>query len=293
MRIGTSTPVAYTSVTEDITTNVHIDWNLSCWGDSDGYCTQSQVDSTYPTSRNLSNILASMIEVVRWSGSIAINGHGVIEGYLGVPPWNSSSCTGQSFGQANGYDRFCVQTATSNGAVAHEMGHLVMKRLLNNGSGSLANGSACGSWSGFSEEKCAVSEGWAEFYYGATYWQPNAPAPYLPGNFLFEGDTSAGNGGSVLQCVSNGTNPDNRRGNAARWFWDLFDSTTIDDGGQDNANYSISQIRSTWDSFVPGTANRQAQESDDNGRNARDFTYYMGGAVSERDWNCLAAQDNL
>ena len=114
-------------------------------------------------------------------------------------------------------------------------------------------------------------------------------------------DTTMGNGGLSMGCVNHNNSPERSRGNAARFFWDLYDSTANGSNDLYNiSNESVISIASLWDDFEIGEDNRENDEEFppnhddgcDDGRNWWDFCYYDG---SDEYWyylgdNCLDAQ---
>lgn len=303
--VSLSTPitveVATTDWVEDIGRDTWINWNVTCYASylGDRKCdSESEADDDFPLTQALANVAISAEDTLVQNGSVEYNYHfDALEAFWPNDPWGGCD---DSAGHATGWDTFCVANNVddNNHVTAHEIGHLVMKRLLDDGSGSLGEGSCRNywDWNDLEFQKCTVTEGWADFYAGAAYWEPDSSSPWVDfdGQEL-EGDTESANGGSAEACVSIGDTPHARVGNVARWFWDLYDTTTVGTGetsNNDNASYSMETIKIQWDDFPRGTDNREARESDDNGRNARDLTYYAGGFVSERDLNCLSGQSD-
>jgi hypothetical protein len=145
-------------------------------------------------------------------------------------------------------------------------------------------------FSGSDPEKCVTAEAFAHFASAATWWTQGATSP------LYRGERLEGNypGDTGDACVSIAATPHRRRGNAARYFWDLYDSTTVgtDDAAEDDEIRSYADIANVWTSFPNGTGDRQKQESGAHGRNVKDFGAYTPWATEvERDHNCLGAQE--
>lgn len=270
-----------------------LDWNISC----PRSVYQSSCYYVSAPEESFAAILMSAVDVdylIIDDGDFHRNGHsGKITLYYPDDP--GSACDGddtRSF-DCNG---ICIEDASAlnNHAVYHEIGHALMKRTLNYC--DYLGGPSCDShsWSTWEDEKCATSEGWANFVALATqYWPSESQAWVFSVGWNAEGSTTSGNS-SASRCVSLLTNPHRREGNVARFFWDLYDTTSVFDttgGYTDDAAWSFHSILVTWDYFPAGTANRKNNESDDNGRNAYDYTYYAPSAQGEMHVNCLENQD--
>ena len=174
--------------------------------------------------------------------------------------------------------------------IAHEVGHLVMKRHLNHsGHVSWCNGNQL--WSGSSGKRCATSEGWADFFATAIYWTPAAVDPWvLVSTNPMEGKTYKGNYG-YQDCVSQHNSPNKAIGNVARAFWDMYDTTSVDEGLVDVSSVSLSDLIETWDEFPSSVSegcsspdclgNRENNEGwadplvEWDGRNLWDYDYHF------------------
>lgn len=259
-----------------------------------------------------------MNDVDKYVGSYSLNGHtNTITVYYPNKPGDNDcdSHDGWSYGDE---DCVCVKDSKRSRVLAHELGHILFYRLLfgpddedyDCGLGH------CGSTVGYgwdqyaANEKCVTSEAWATFIAGVTYYDDDAGYPYYIDSTdeNMEGDTIAGNT-SAKACVQNKTTPINFktphlcRGNAVRYFWDLYDSTTTGDDGNDDDNLTLLQMKNIWLEFDDGTYNHRDcedktySEDDDNGRNVYDYMYYeteisaILDTSDEMTQNCLNDQD--
>ena len=270
-----------------------LNFNLSCPTDTDGNCAQGVA-----TLRPYANLLATMAEVRdrtrSWWGIGETNGgQDALQVYYPDHPIEACPSSG---GRTYDEDEICV--ANYNGWVLpHEIGHALHLRLLDGVTGTLANCGSSWSWNSQEGDQCATSEGWADFVANANNWYYWATAPNHVNDSQkeIEGYTANINSGSA-RCISISSDPESRPGNVTRFFWDLFDSTTIGDDGYDAGpgsgnNVSFYTISQNWASFPAGTGNRQASEAGPDGRNVNDFVYYMSAASGERYQNCLSGQE--
>lgn len=244
---------------------------------------------------SFANIVQTLSFVRNNFGSLDSELHsgGIIAYYPNDPDNHCEDFAGYTFG----YNEFCMSNGfgSSNHIVGHEMGHIVHRRFMN-----AATSGGCPAsydWSDSVGQKCATSEGWADFVSLSSHWAPNSSAPFYRSPFrLAEGDIELGNGGYSYPCVSYDSLPYSRRGNVVRFFWDLYDSTSngSSDSANDDNNRFTSTIRNIWLEFPSGTSNHQASESGTNGRNVKDYVYYdyPYDFYSEEISNCLGDQDN-
>ncbi len=87
-----------------------------------------------------------------------------------------------------------------------------------------------------------------------------------------------------------GDSPEVWEANAARFFWDLYDTTTIfdyDGTYTDNNLDSFHNLLIEWDDFPAGTGDGDRAQSGLDGRNAWDFRKYYPNSFSEIYVNCL------
>ncbi len=285
----------------DLTKN----YNITCPYDSlnnvQGLCdSQAEVLNYYDAHNRLASILMSMRDVYTRIGSYQVNGNTTtVTVYHPDKPGGTQCGSGHS-GFTYNRTQVCIGDThwDENMVLAHELGHVLMRRLLFAPSDTQCNLSECTGpygWSTSVNEKCVISEGWADFISGATYFSDYAASPYYFNSTQnLEGDTTKGNSGS-LACVSNNASPERCRGNAARFFWDMYDSTTEGDDGNDVHNLTISRIKDIWMLFMAGTSNLRECEEDDDGRNAIDFySYALVSSINimnEIEQNCLESQD--
>lgn len=293
------------------------DFSITCWDDTknsyDGHCDdQLDVDANFYPEEAYSNILRVLVDVGEevTSTALTLNGHG-----NGFNAHWACDITGSI-----GYDKICIANGVqlnNHSATGHEVGHSVHSRAIDHG-GGLTGGTSCSNghtWNSWEDEKCATAEGWAHFFAAALYWEQSAADPWWANSGLeLEGDTLKGNQ-YPDKCASYHTNPitaHKREANVARFFWDLYDSTTEDEsatgscggvctqgcgGGFDNNSVSLSDLIIDWDDFPDGTDNGDNREknsdgsTDVDGRNARDFQSHKQWACSELYLNCLGPQD--
>jgi hypothetical protein len=270
-----------------------INKSATCWDEvrntAQGRCdNSSDVFIYFPTHEDYGNLVASLEAT-----EVRINPPAQI---AYVPDSPDGYCGGDVVGAALG-DHFCVSEGANNHSVSHEMGHNLHMANLGIGWEDLEGGGACVGGQGFwaatdTAEKCVTAEGYAHFVGGAVWWNPNAVGPEYRGAEL-EGNTDEGNGGVSQSCVSTATTPHRRRGNAARFFWDLYDSTTVgtSDSTNDTETHSFTDIDAVWTEFDPGTGNREAAESGSHGRNVEDYIFHAPWSLTtERNHNCLGSQ---
>ena len=193
----------------------------------------------------------------------------------------------------------CVATPNSNHRVAHEVGHIVMSRALKINDGPMARVTANSAWTDIDNEKLATSEGFANFFAAAVYWEQGAVDPFYQNSSKpIEGDTTEGNGSTLKSCISRGNEPHRIEGNVARFFWDLYDTTSDANGNLvDDTSMSLVELVDAWEDFKPGELDRQAEEggTDDaglksDGRNAWDYMCRLREGYSELRLNCLGEQ---
>jgi hypothetical protein len=176
---------------------------------------------------------------------------------------NGGACT-ISRGQINVNNT----VALDGTSVAHELGHTLQEQRF--GQDALVDDCAAGGagWSitGTENDSCAVTEGWATFVAGASWYDPNTTnaSPALWGvNFesaSWQNATCSANRGIPLQST--------------KGFWDMADSTNeAGAGGQpaDNQNWFSTWITQGWGQFPNGTADRQNDEASVHGVNMFDF----------------------
>lgn len=286
----------------DISFNTTYNWNITCFDDSvnttNGLCNNAaSVGANFSDAEDHANMLATMHDTFNLVDSTnhTLNGHtNPINGYT-----NHASCSTPSSGTSWDYNSFCVgsDNIPRNHMVAHEIGHLIHRRALNY-SGKLGYCQNGWDWPSHEGERCATAEGWASFFAGAVYFTPSALDPYFDvTDQVLEGDTTSANSGIVSDCVSDLNSPHRRPGNVARFFWDILDSTTENEGSWsgDNSNESLIDIIAVWDDFESGTTNRKNNEDNYNGshgRNAKDYEDYDSSTGIELNHNCLDNQDD-
>ena len=286
--------------------NLQKNYNITCPNDyrnnNQGLCdSQADVNNYFSMQNHFSSILMSMQDVKNRIGSYQDYGYTTeITIYTPDRP-GYSECLGSYNGYTYSSHEVCIDDASGrkNMIIAHELGHVLMIRLLfYPGTRSCSVSSCTGSygWADPVNEKCVVSEGWADFISAATYFGDYADDPFFrDADKNLEGETTCGNT-TLKACVSNDSGaPYERRGNAARYFWDLYDSTAEGDDGNDTHNLTLSQLKNIWYIFNNGTDDLQDCESDDDGRNAWDYyAYGMYYSIDSEDLieqNCLEDQD--
>ena len=177
------------------------------------------------------------------------------------------NCLDDGGNNASGkYDRVCLTTPTNPFRVVHEIGHNVHRRWMAY-EGPLArdaNDKAldCDGWDEDEDPKCATSEGWANFFSSASWFNENMNAPTYVGLDIEDAST--------LQSCEDAPLSE---GHTAQFFWDLWDAGP---GGNDDdaVNMHLTKLRKVWSAFGSGTGNRDNNETGDDGRNAQDFLYW-------------------
>lgn len=303
---GSTSTVIRSSVSVDVNSNYIQNWNLTCPDDTynttSGYCdNRSDVDNYFAAIEPYANLLANMNDLYERMPTPSLyyefNGHtNRIQVEL------TSACGGA--GQTSDVDNICIKPGwdDNNQVLAHEMGHLVHRRVMDYPDTSSLSDGSCGSgtgtWGLAAGEKCAISEGWANFFAAAIYFYQNgSDAYYRSTSNNFEGDTMQFTSGLTMNCVAGNSGLRKRYlGNGGRYFWDLYDSTngetrTYPAGpGSDNATMYLWEIIDIWSNFPDGTSNGQTRESGYDGRNAWDYESYDGSVHSELELNCLDSQ---
>ncbi len=184
-----------------------------------------------------------------------------------------------------GYDKVCLTHPMNPFSAVHEMGHNVHRRWMDY-SGPLAwnaqdEGLDCNGWDDDEDPKCATSEGWANFFASASWFNENMGNPTY-NDFDIE-DVSA-----LKSC----DDAPFSEGHATQFFWDLWDAGPggLDD---DEINVHFNTLRKVWSAFDDGTGNRANNESGDDGRNMQDFIHWYttqygsGGINTVAVANCM------
>jgi hypothetical protein len=301
--------VVYSAIYYNLSSTVQLNWDVTCWTNSfnvncvnDAAARSTASSPSHAIANAASNILQTMQDVDDYFMTIDPP---MIAYYPNDPSSNCTSTIGYSISR----DSFCIGTDLydQNHRVAHEIGHGLEKRLLTPGPDcvSLTHGTCGGhSWNSIEDERCATAEGFADFVGAATHFAHNqTSAWYSDPAWTMEGATTFGNGLNALPCVSNSSASKHKmEGNVARFFWDLYDTTTLDDSGNDNENDPYcGTITAIWSEFTDQNADsdieddREADESSINGRNVFDYSYHASNAYSEdysgeRNQNCLNQQ---
>jgi hypothetical protein len=277
--------------------STQLDFNITCWDNAfngtQGLCDNSAswVTQHFPENEAFANIYASMY-LVKAGGFEA--GTGSQAAYWPDAPTLDRCLGGGSGGAAFANGKFCVTSAFNNHNVGHEMGHIIHSRHLGINVWDL--GGTCTATDDFIEadpsEKCATNEGFANFVGAAANWTRDANFPQYNGRRL-EGNMNGG------KCALSGSTSHRVRGNVARFFWDIYDSTNVgsDDVSMDDEYQSFANIAAVWHAFPDGTLNGYNREPGENGRNVEDYVaralitlpIYL---TVERDHNCLGAQEN-
>lgn len=192
-----------------------------------------------------------------------------------------------------GYDAVCLTTPTNAFRVVHEIGHNVHRRWLVHG-GSLADrddgtDADCSGWDEDEDETCAVSEGWANFFSTASWYDEDAVDATYDTQDIEDPD-------SLESCASEPRS----EGHVSQFFWDLHDG--VDHADEDDpVNLPKATLLKVWSLFPDGADNHQNDEADDddgvnNGRNAQDWYFWYeseygdaGGEVqSLMEQNCTS-----
>ena len=280
-----------------------INLNLSCPQLSGEPC----LDST-AIFQQYTSILATIQDARTFVGDFYFDEFGpefgLIKAYY--PRGPEGQCEDHHGGSTFGFGEFCMGEGhgNSNHVVAHELGHIYHLRLIEN---DIASGidfykdgedGPLWSWDSDEYEKAATNEGWAEFFATVVHWKPDSDRPHKINAWqLMEG----GN------CIHESDGPSGRPGNVARFFWDLYDSTAVDDRIPFDASYAdesislpIAEILDVWRdfsrTFPERFCDRGAIEEGRDGRNVWDYVANASG----REWflkayfnvyrNCLNLQ---
>ncbi len=309
-------------------TNIRYDWTVSCsnyWLYPNTSCNSTDalntvLDSSQTVSNSeataSANVTATQLHVEGKFNS-SIFSSDTTNFYILPNNPSSAACMSHCYDDANGDGNpdgnntalpngqdICVCTPYTNHRVAHEIGHSVMMRALGY-PGSLSTCLNGHSWSQIDQyEKCAVSEGWANFFAAATFFSDtDTSAYYVLAVRNMEGlIDSYYNNGTLKVCMDRDTSPMDVEGNVSRFFWDLYDSTSVDDtfpvttGEGDNLNLSMDQLVDIWREFPSGTDNLEASESGYDGRNIWDYFYHANAGFSINAGgpilsNCLCYQN--
>lgn len=178
------------------------------------------------------------------------------------PFW--SGCQGRTSKSNNSsvrYDGICLTTPNNAYRVVHEIGHNVHRRWLA-GVRNLSDGAECGNWDEDVDQKCAVTEGWANFFSSAAWHKEDDDDPTYDQHDIEDPKTLPG-------CDE----APHSEGHVAQYLWDLYDSRNSA-GEDDRVNHSFKTIRKIWSLFPKGDGNHGAGEDGDDGRNMKDFHYW-------------------
>lgn len=300
----------------DIAANLTKNFNLTCYNSTgNATCANRAEADLYPTHQNFANALATAVDVDVLVTDSLYHTNGFTDPitiYDRSTP--AVTCT-QGGDYSVDCDDICVRPTSMvlNYRVAHEIGHNLHKRNIN----FCGKISQCAGafWTNTGNERCVTAEGFADFVALATHWSPSSTSAAFQGNASqnAEGTTTTLNSGSSLNCASQGNWPWTSEANVARYFWDLYDSTSVGDGwlpgATDNTSLPFSTILSDWDDFpqygllscpigagpccttVGCTADRENQESGTNGRNVWDYDAYTTGNSALVTINCLNNQE--
>ena len=167
--------------------------NLSCREGWQWQCPGP--DGSSEESHRVANIYKTAIDVYNVWGAYKVDEFGPFDIF-----WDSDS--GDSGGTASGLNTVNLEEGyyRQNHGVAHELGHLYMKRAMAHstrlGDPNWVSGH---SWhfTSQSSQTAATSEGWADFFAAATYFEPSARQPY----YSWCGDTC--DDGAPTTCACN------------------------------------------------------------------------------------------
>jgi hypothetical protein len=273
-----------------------LDWSASCLGKFT--CSRQDAgDAANVQTVAWANTLATLVDVERYYGGAAVITSRINAWVAPDAPPDCDGAFGDGNNQARDGKNICISTPESNYRVAHEVGHIVMNRALGVGgrfTSSCPNGSG---WATADNEMCATTEGFANFFAAAIFWEQNSQDPFYQNTAnLLEGRTRQKNGGDLKACISTNNLAHRIEGNAARFFWDLYDATNETGVNVfDDTTVSLRTLVDQWSEFRQGTSERQAEEDnvpldESNGRNAWDYMCRFRDARSELMLNCLAEQ---
>ncbi len=225
----------------------------------------------------------------------AIEGSGDIYLYLGRDEDDEEHCPNWSC--ASGSEVWLADDHLSRFDVpVHEVGHVLRNRemgLTSSGADDDRDGVDGHGWTTLEWDKLTASEGWANYVAAVAWWNPNVGAsePVIAGFDIEEPSPQGGNCHNASQMELQ----------VARGFWDLDDTNQEEEAGvgdgDDYTSFATTALLNFWGAFPAGTANRQKQESDDNGVNVWDYAFNgNGGFTSTQETsfihhNCLTDQD--
>lgn len=285
----------FTGSSSTITKNM----SASCPNDANGVCpSNTDVEDILPTA-GPAHIIGTASEVQLAFGSLLYDDSRYDEINYYWPndtPFSGQDCSATSVTYDN--ETICMKGGDYlyNHTIAHETAHALQMRLI-----GLTSGYDGGCTHSFFQptstgNKCATTEGFADFLPGALYFSPTSDPVHIFNHQLnqnqgrLEQDTTLANT-QARPCAgqdSYNSTKQNMEMNSARFFWDLFDDKQTDDESQVN---TVRQIADIWALFPPGNGDHQATESGGDGRNAKDYAYRdPDNLQSIIEANCLDAQ---
>jgi len=284
---------------ENVRSNRSEEWSITCSGQEFGFqCDRQTALNSYREELAFSNISATMTDAIRYLGTYAFKPIGYIDPLTVYYPDYNGACSNNDSSAVINSDVMCIyqgEDVLADG-VAHELGHIANWRYI-----GVAYNTDCPNYHGWAlptTEKCATSEGWADFYSAVVYFTNSATSPRTQG-WSIEGDTTAGNSGLNFCVATLNTYNYQIEGNVARFLWDEFDTTDLGsiEAGLDTHSYSYSQLRNVWVDFLDNCiSNRCALESDSDGVNLFDYefaamSYGLLGFEDNISINCCEDQD--
>jgi hypothetical protein len=193
--------------------------------------------------------------------------------------------------------------ATNGSTLSHEFGHVWQEvefgqdTLVDDCSANGAGWSLVAALEQFENQSCATTEGFASYVAALLWYDPNGTtSPVAPLVWAQDLETAT---------LRDSDCEDNRwlAKQVAKAFWDLDDLTNelgVGEalGNDDLTGQTTASMVDVWDLFPNGTANRQDEESDINGVNARDYKSNATYSDASSQWesfglhNCLQDQDD-
>lgn len=246
--------------------------NISCPDDYHHYC----ASPTNLSAHESANVYATGADVGNFAGHYS--GHTNATLFNIVFPHPNAN-------QADGYDRVLTRDDLwgHNHRIAHEYGHLYMKRAIGINAGcpsayTISPPQGPHHWDYATDdtaksETLATSEGQANFFAIATYFHPYASEPYYrwcdglsgcqDGDTYTSADLARAEGltqkhyqvgASGLSVCAGGNTSSSQpihqnEGNATRFFWDIYDTTTLNDNGQDSLSLDLDEMLEIWEAF--------------------------------------------
>ncbi len=183
----------------------------------------------------------------------------------------SRECDLSTNNHSSGFQRICITHGTNgkNGTLnpfrpVHEIGHNIMRRWMNDSS-NLQQGCGGTGWASGGAETVGTSEGFANFFSTASWYNHDMSNPTYDGNNMESSVDSALSGscgsGTSCGCSEGGVRGEGR---PSQFFWDLYDVG-------DSMDINMWDIMRVWSNFPNGDGDAESDECGPDGRNIEDF----------------------